>query len=318
MIDYTIMYKSEFGGDSSALAETEWDVFISSYTLAERIGVVFETARAANKHWLVFPEYGFTADEYPSSAYVCESRDEAEAITGFWDDRIGDLGDSNLGIDITGFVRPYLIFLVRWLAEKGVTRFDAVYSEPIAYKKREETRFSDGTVLDVRQVAGFEGVHSKDESNDYLVMGAGYDHQLIAQVSENKKSAKKMQLFGMPSLRADMYQENVLRAYLAMDAVGRHTTDEDCSFFAPANDPFVTASILREIVDSVHKQSPITNLYLSPLSTKAQTLGFALYFITERLNTPTSLIFPFCASYDKETSTGISRIWRYTVELPRI
>src|SRR5580658_4376694 len=43
--------------------------------------------------------------------------------------------------------------------------------------------------------------------------------------------------------------------------------------------------------------------YLSPLATKPQVLGFALYYLTECRNTAASLIFPFCQAYDQETST---------------
>jgi hypothetical protein len=209
-----------------------------------------------------------------------------------------------------------LIFLLRWFADNGVKRFDALYSEPVVYSNREQTRFSDEVVVAVRQISGFEGTHNPDTSNDYLIIGAGYDHQLIAQVAENKEASMKIQIFGLPSLRADMYQENVLRAHRAEEAVGRHTVDESSSYFAPANDPFVTAATLREIVGRISVRKPITNLYLSPLSTKPQVVGFALYHLTEQRNNATSVIFPFCDAYDQETSTGVARIWKYTVELP--
>lgn len=182
------------------------------------------------------------------------------------------------------------------------------------YSKREQTRFSDEAVVEVRQVAGFEGTHVPDTSNDYLIIGAGYDYALIAQVAENKELSKKIQIFGLPSLRADMYQENVLRAFLAEEAIGRNTADPANSYFAPANDPFATAQTLREIVARIGARRPITNLYLSPLATKPQVLGFAIYFLGDCRNTPTSVIFPFCEAYDQETSSGVSRIWRYTVE----
>lgn len=219
-------------------------------------------------------------------------------------------------MDITGFIRPYLVFLLRWLAEHGVRHFDALYTEPVIYSHREKTRFSDEAVVEVRQIAGFEGTHVPDTSNDYLIIASGYDHQLIAQVAESKEFSRKIQLFGLPSLRADMYQENVLRADRAKEAVGRDTHDELSNFFAPANDPFTTASTLREIVTRLNAGRPITNLYLSPLSTKPQVLGFALYYLTECRNSATSLLFPFCEFYDQRTSTGVSRIWKYTVELP--
>lgn len=143
-------------------------------------------------------------------------------MQAFWHSAVSDAAGKTVGIDITGFIRPYLIFLVRWLAEQGVRRFDALYSEPVIYSKREQTRFSDETVVEVRQIAGFEGTHNPDTSNDYLIIRAGYDHPLIAAVAENKELSRKIQIFGLPSLRADIYQENVLRAYRAEEAVGRH------------------------------------------------------------------------------------------------
>lgn len=318
MLDYTILYKDELPVSDDWPPQVRWDIFVSAFTAAERVRRVFEKASAASKHWLVFPEYGFAPAEHPKNAFAPDSRDEAEYIRSFWDSSVGAVDGKAICIDTTGFIRPYLVFLLRWLAEQGVRRFDALYTEPVIYSKREQTRFSDEAVVEVRQIAGFEGVHNPDTSNDYLIIGAGYDHQLIAQVAENKEFSKKIQIFGLPSLRADMYQENVLRAYRAEEAVGRHTADESSSYFAPANDPFETANTLREIVKRIDSRKAITNLYLSPLATKPQVLGFALYYLTERRNTATSLIFPFCESYDQETSTGVSRVWKYTVELPAL
>ena len=318
MIDYSVFYKEELPVNGNWPGYATWDTFVSAYTAAERVRTVYERVPARSKHWLVFPEYCFGEGDYPAGSFSSNVRDEAEYIRTFWRSRIGDISGQSLCVDITGFVRPYLIFLLRWLAEQGVTRFDALYTEPVIYAKREQTRFSDEVVIEVRQVAGFEGIHSSDTSNDYLIIGAGYDHQLIAQVAESKEFSKKAQIFGLPSLRADMYQENVLRAYRAEEAVGRHTEDQSSSYFAPANDPFITACVLREVVATIGARRPITNLYLSPLATKPQVLGFAVFFLTEQRNSATSLIFPFCEAYNQETTSGLSRIWKYTVELPTI
>ena len=318
MIDYTVLYKSELPVEGAWPPDAQWDIFISAYTAAERVKRVYEKVSASSKHWLVFPEYRFKKEEHPADGFAFSGSDEAEYVKTFWDRSIGDIKGKSLAIDITGFIRPYLIFLTRWLSERGIQRFDALYTEPVIYAKREQTRFSDEVVVEVRQIAGFEGTHNPDTSNDYLIIGAGYDDQLIAQVAENKEFSKKIQLFGLPSLRADMYQENVLRAHRAEEAVGRSTADVSSSYFAPANDPFVTASTLREIVNRLHARKGITNLYLSPLATKPQVLGFALYYLTERQKTATSLIFPFCEAYNQETATGLSRIMKYTVELPSV
>ncbi len=316
MLDYTVLYKAELdiGDDWSAIGQ--WDVFLSGYTAAERVRYVYDRVPAKSKHWLVFPEYQFPADVCGGeTSYASAEYNEAEYIAGFWAENSQDLSTKRVCVDMTGFVRPYLMFLLHWFLQNKLQQFDAIYSEPIIYSKREETEFSDEAVIEVRQVAGFEGNHDPDISNDLLIIGSGYDHQLISRVAENKDHAKKVQVFGFPSLRADMYQENVLRAQKAEEAVGRQTSDEISSVFAPANDPFVVASVLRETVDRHRRRSPLTNLYLSPLATKAQVLGFALYYLTECRGQPASILFPFCKNYAQETSRGIARAWRYTVEL---
>jgi hypothetical protein len=199
--------------------------------------------------------------------------------------------------------------------QKTIRKVDVLYSEPSYYLKKEETQFSGGIVTEVRQVAGFEGVHVPDTSSDILVIGVGYDNELIAQAAQSKDQAKKLQIFGFPSLQADMYQENVIRAQRAAEAVGWSWRDPG-NLFAPANDPFVTATVLSETINKERKRSRngISNLYLCPLATEAQALGFTLYYLMECQNQPVSIIYPFCESYPQSTCNGISRIWKYTVE----
>jgi hypothetical protein len=146
-----------------------------------------------------------------------------------------------------------------------------------------------------------------------LIIGAGYETHLIAEVAEDKDRAKKLVLLGLPSLSADMYQQNAWRTRLAADAIGESTGGK---YFAPANDPFVTATVLSEIIFRQRRIEPVTNLYLSPLATKAQALGFVLYYMGECEGQNSSIIFPFSSQYSPETAEGISRIWRYRLEFP--
>ena len=317
MPDYSIYYKTQLPVESDWGSGNEWDIFVSAYMNDERVQRAFDRARAPMKRWIVLPEY-----QYPSGSlsggdvFVGVPSDEATYVRAFWDTLGPDASKLSVCIDITGFIRSYLLFFIRWLFENGVRKFDVIYSEPIRYVKQEQTLFSDIAVEEVRQVAGYEGQHVPDVKNDLLIIGAGYEDHLISHVATNKDNAQKILLFGFPSLRADMYQENVLRAHLAEESVGARAEDASRTFFAPANDPFVTADVLHNIVTKMNERAKITNLYICPISTKPQALGFALFYLTERLNGPTSLIFPFCKTYSPETSAGITRIWKYTVELP--
>lgn len=323
--DFSIFYKKKYSTISDFIADnSSYDLLISAYNDSERVRKVFGDLKALEKHWLIFPEYKYPNSELPKAETGVKlfnftgdsSKTEGEIIRQYFNGLKLD-ENSKLCIDITGFIRPHLIFLVRFLASSIKSPIDFIYTDPITYKKKEDTSFS-FDYTDVRQVEGFQGIHTPDSSNDFLIIGAGYDDQRITDVSKKKANAKKVQLFGFPSLQPDMFQENILKAYKAEEASssGRENfIDKDSTLFAPANDPFVTASVLKEYVDKENKRKIITNLYLSPLSTKAQTLGFAIYFLAECGNKPASIIFPFCERYSRETTEGISKIWKYTIEL---
>jgi hypothetical protein len=200
----------------------------------------------------------------------------------------------------------------RTLRETGLREFDFLYSEPEHYSRRAETRFSIGEDVEVRSVVGYIGAHENDTSGDVLVLGVGYDHHLISHVLQAKESARIVQLHSFPSLSADMYRESILR----LDRVrseGPRIGDE--VYYSSANDPFVVVSSLRSALTSVCAHRPITNVYLSPLATKAQAVGFGLFYLRDLAGTAASIIYPNSASYDRETSAGVGRSWIYPILL---
>jgi hypothetical protein len=318
MIDYTIFYKKRYRHDEDWRTGDRWDLFISAFNSSQRVHDIFDGVQASEKHWWILPDYNYDPKEYPSSGTVFTSKEthESDFIQEYFDHQQLDIANQSICIDITGFMRPHLLFLMKYLWIHKVKRFDVIYTDPIRYEKKHETKFSVEGVSEVRQVAGFEGNHISDTSNDVLIIGAGYDHQLIAHVAEDKAKMRKIQIFGLPSLQADMYQENVLRANLASEAVGVGAWTTANTRFAPANDPFVTASVLQDTIARLRAKKDITNLYLSPLATKPQVLGFALYYLLECQDSAASIIFPFSQKYNRETTKGLSRIWKYTVEFP--
>jgi hypothetical protein len=111
-----------------------------------------------------------------------------------------------------------------------------------------------------------------------------------------------------------MYQQSVLRSRLAAEELSDPDFSDTNRSFAPANDPFGTAAVLSEIVAQRRMERGITNLYLSPLGTKPQVIGFGLYHIFECPNAEASITFPFSRGYSPETGQGVSRTWIYTIE----
>ena len=294
-----------------------WDLFISAFNPSDRVSLMYGRVQATHKIWLIHPEYDLAPNELPKlgQRYDPGTRREVEFFQDFRAALpISDLKGCRISIDITGFMRPHMLFLINWLERNGVRQVDVFYSEPISYSDGEETQFSKGSIEGVRQVAGYEGIANRDDSNDLLIIGVGYDDRLIAEVAESKDKATKVQIYGLPPLRAHMYQENVIRAHRAADAVGDQSNRR--RYYAPANDPFVTASVLSELVERESKRATITNLYLSPLATKPQALGFGLFFLGERKKSNTSIIFPYSKGYEKDTGVGLARTWQYTIEFP--
>ncbi|MCG8418974.1 MAG: hypothetical protein MJE77_13640 [Proteobacteria bacterium] len=316
MIDFTIFYK-ERKTPSEIGSLGHWDLFLSAYRTSERVREVFAAVSATRKVWLLLPEYGYGDTEHPEGELFEHSpTDEASyyhALLQKLD--IQAPASIRLCVDITGFIGHYVVFLVRWLQYLGVRHFDALYAEPTRYRDRENTRFSDEAVIDVRQILGFEGSHRTDTSHDLLVIGSGYDHRLISEVANSKDYAQKVQLFGLPSLHPDMFQESILRVRKAGAALG--PADDPTTYrYAPANDPFATAQVVKDIVDAHRRNYPESNIYLSPLATKPQALGFALYYLFEGDGRPTSIFYPFCERYERETTHGTSHVWRYQIEVP--
>lgn len=300
-------------------SEADWSArqythFISAYNDTERVQAAYRAVNSANKLWVALSEYGYREDELPAGqpSYFFPSIDESVCIRGMVESMgIDALRDGVLCIDITGFMRQHILFLVKYLKHVGVKSFDVIYSEPNRYERRENTVFSTDDVAEVRAVSGFAGSHSLDVSSDCLVLGVGYDHNPSARVLISKERTRLIQLHSLPSLSADMYQESVLRMSRVEAATSKLI--DDGLLFSNANDPFTIASVLGDALTDRLLRGSITNLYLSPLATKPQALGFAIYYVTELEELPVSILLPITHSYSRQTSRGIGSVWRYEI-----
>jgi hypothetical protein len=310
-MDYTHLYKERLPIDEPW--PIEWELFLSAYNPSERVRRVYSNVKSTEKRWILHREYDLSGRTPAGDVVASAHENEADFVRDCMAQilRGRSLRSFRLCVDITGFMRPHLMFLLKFLFASDLRRFDVLYSEPTQYIGLDKAQFSDRSVSSVRQVSGFEGVVNNDTSGDMLVIGVGYESHLIAEVAEDKGRAERVLVLGLPSLSADMYQQSALRAFDAADALGEAAV-ERC--FAPANDPFVTATVLSATIKALRARRRITNLYLSPLATKAQALGFALYHLTECRGEPVSIIFPFSPRYSIDSASGISRIWRFVVE----
>jgi hypothetical protein len=163
-IDYTIYYKRKID-DLNDLNKTNYDLFISVYNDSFRVNEVFKRIGSSEKHWLILPEYEYTQLELPAhpQTYQCSANcDESEIIRDYFDKLIlKGFFNKRVCIDITGFMRQYIVFLIRYLAQKNVKKVDFLYTDPEMYVKSEDTSFSD-LFLNVKQIIGCEGNHNPE------------------------------------------------------------------------------------------------------------------------------------------------------------
>jgi hypothetical protein len=309
-MDYTIFYKDSY--DNGDLSNSpDYDMFLSAFDNCNRTKEIFNRVKSTQKRWLLFPQYkGIKKEELPVvNVYNNQSLAESEYFENF----VQEFTDNNyktkrICIDITGFIRPYLIYLLKLLSHLDVSQVDLLYTEPIQYKDADKTTFS-GFVDEIQYVEGCSSINNNPNiDKDLLIVCAGYDDDLIAKIAHDKRHCqKKYYILGLPSLQPDMYQESVLKMENAKESIGESKKIK----FAPAFDPFVTAQIINEIIE---ENPNSTNIYLSPLSTKPQTVGMALFYITNYEKLPISIIFPYSKTYTSKHAEGIKRTWKYTLE----
>lgn len=309
-MDYTIFYKDSYtNGDLTN--SSEYDIFLSAFDNCNRTKEIFERVKSSQKQWFIFPQYkGIRQDELPlKDVYISEFLSESEYFENFiLNFNTNDYKTKKICIDITGFIRPHLIYLLKLLSHFGISQVDLLYTEPIHYKDADDTKFS-GYIDEIHDVEGCSSINNNPNTdNDLLIICAGYDDNLIAKIAQSKGHCqKKYYILGFPSLQPDMYQESILKMENAKQSTGEFMKIR----FAPAFDPFVTAQIINEIIEENPKS---TNIYLSPLSTKPQTVGMALFYIINYAKLPISIVFPYSKTYTSKHAEGIKRTWKYTIE----
>lgn len=313
MIHYDYFFRKKLSVQSSW--SENWDILLSSWDGSARVKKCYELANAKHKLWLIHPEYQIAASGLPTEEQYTLLGDEADGTQALMRklDRMGlDFKSARIAVDITGMLRPHIAILTRFLKIRGCRKFDAIYAEPTSYPDRENTKFTSGDVIEVREVIGFEGQNRVTQDREVLIVAPGFDDVLLREIVSHKERAERVQIFGLPSLQPDMYQHNVLKA-LGVDTPLPEET-KGIRHFASAFDPFAMATELSSIVSRHRLRSAATRFYVAPLATKTQMLGAALFYLTECQHGMLSILYPISSSHVPGPSVGISRAWLFKID----
>lgn len=322
IIDYDIFYRESLPVENNPINSTPFDIFISAFNASDRVKEVFDKINSTQKYWLIHPEYQFSDEELTevhatSIIKPIEFGEQDQVSSLISSINITDIENTKICIDSTGFMRNVLALLIITLGYLGCKKISVLYSEPIQYIENKNTHFSI-SALKVKALDG-TAITITTNAKDSLIMSIGFDHDLMSQVVNDYESATFYPLYGFPSLSADMFQQSAFRSSNIIPIKENDLTTR--KFFAPANDPFSTAKQIQRIVAIIHhrEQNLKHNIYLCPLSTKAQVIGHAYYWWKEgqhqSQNGMINIILPMCISYKRETSVGLRRVWQYTLEM---
>lgn len=292
-----------------------FDVLLSALNDSTRVRVTHAKLSARRKVWLVHEEYGYTSAELPAGeTFVFQSGiSEIEQ----WVDAVATLGidftQQSVAIDITGMMRPSVLVLPTVLKLLGAVTVTVIYSDPDLYAQGSGTTFAKGDIREIGVVPGLGGASSVEaDLREALIIGAGYDHQLIRALAESRRAADHVIMVGLPGLQPHMYQEALYRISLVGESIrgfGRSSI-----LYAPASDPFVTAQVLSGEVERRSQRGPVS-MQLASVGTKAQVLGFGWFYLVEGRARGANVLFPYSEQYARETSTGLGTIHLYELEL---
>jgi hypothetical protein len=322
-IDYDVFYRESLPLSNCFLNSDQYDLFISAYNKSARVITVFEKINSKQKYWVIHPEYQFNDDTKSSirgnKIELRNCGNELQQVNQTLDElNIHDLNTVKICVDCTGFTRSFLIYLIVRLGSLKIKTIDVIFSEPVSYKDKDDTSFSVKTG-DVREIFGC-AKEAELQHPESLLISIGYDQQQIAHVVNHKESTTPVPMYAFPSLQADMFQQS---AYRVSGIDFMHSESDKSAdwlsnrLFAPANDPFSTAKKISEYVRDMTQRNPVPNIYLSTLSTKAQAVGFAYYWWLEGRHQENviSIVAPECIAYNSDTTIGLSKVWRFTLEM---
>ena len=205
-------------------------------------------------------------------------------FTNFLKGIIRSTGD-RIFIDITSMPIPFMFYLFSTLSEIKPRQVLCGYSKPIEYLRNSIENERDIFELSekfvgIKPIPGF--LRSDKQNRDkILVLFLGYEGKRAKYVNEEEGSKSIVPVIGLPGFHPGWHDTafemnlELIRESLSVDEVE----------YVAADSPFEAFELLHAIL----RKHENKYLVISPLSTKAISLGVALF--TLRFNENTSIIY---------------------------
>ena len=117
IIDFTYFYKQKYS-NVEEIENCNYDILISTFNETDRVVKICEAIKAKEKYWIILPDY---EDNLFSQNGIKVSVPYAgyNELSLFIDSLPFNI-DTKLCIDITGFLIPHMLFIIRYLQKKRI------------------------------------------------------------------------------------------------------------------------------------------------------------------------------------------------------
>ena len=219
--------------------------------------------------------------------------------------RLRQLLDEHRGlsvvVDISVFTKRHLLLILRWLDDEGLwDRIAVVYSEPDEYDVSKHVPLSFG-LSSVHQIPGLPA--SPDLSRPvHLVLFLGYEGDRALAVYDQVQPMRTTLIIADPPYKPSwLGRTEELNSDLLKLAGTNLVTKVD------GLDPDASVRLLHSILGDTRKRGEYAAL-ISPLGTKAQTLG--VYAYTRQCAAPPAIVYASPLRHNHEFfSLGIGMTW---------
>ncbi|MEX2484175.1 MAG: hypothetical protein WED10_06440 [Brumimicrobium sp.] len=213
--------------------------------------------------------------------------------------------ESNVGIDITCFPKPYFFSILNYLDKYVELRsVEVFYTEPQSYlfKTGLYTSYhsSNGPVRN-EVIPSFVGADYRD-TRRVLIIFLGFDGDLAKEASIEIDPNETVLFNGLPSYVPKFKDISIISNESLIN-------DKNRLLYSQANNPFKVYNAL----DKLKKEHPNkTNFDIVPLGSKPMALGACLFAVH---NSDIRVIYPIPEKYENVTTKNCLRSWYYSIPL---
>lgn len=213
--------------------------------------------------------------------------------------------ESQIGVDISCFTKPYYFTLLQLIKQKyEVPEIAVFYTEPNSYlfdKGLYQLYSSSTGPVRVEEIPSFNG-NDLGSDHNILVAMLGFDGDLSTEINEEVAPKKIMVINGFPSYTPKFKDISLISNEKLVNGTNNKL------LYCRANNPFEAYNLLEEI----RNKNKTAHINVAPLGTKPMALGVCIFAIH---HPEVRVIYPMPENFNNVTTDNCWNTWYYGIHL---